>query len=196
MFFRWGYYFVGSEEFNKFSTWQPPEKLNDLCQKLITTYAFEKGFYIWDEALVWNLCCEIARFHRLRIISNEEKTEIARALKGLLLQIERTLNGTYVPKLMANLNEVSFYVSSMQLGFNAVYCFSEKTSYAVFHTNFSFSIIENDPGLFGPMRQWIDSFKNVSTLFSGSGRMERRMFFDIQYKTIEYLLRESNALFY
>lgn len=196
MFFRWGYYFVGSEEFNNFSAWQPSEKINDLCEKLVTSYAFEKCFYVWDEALVWNLCREVAGFHRMRIISDEEKVEIARSLKSLMSQIERTLNGAYTPKLIANVKEVSFYVSSMHLGFNAVYVFSKERSYAVFHTNFSFSMIENDPGLFDPMRQWIESFRSVSTQLSGSGRMERRMFFDTQYRTIEHILGVSEVPIY
>lgn len=196
MFFRWGYYFIGSEEFNDFSAWQPPEKLNNLCEKLVESYAYEKCFYIWDEALVWNLCREASTFHRMRIISDEEKIEIADALKKLLSQIEKTLNGTYAPRLMAKVKEVAFYVSSMHLGFNAVYMLSEINSYAVFHTNFSFSIIQNEPTLFVPLQQWIDSFKSTSTQLSGSGRTERRIFFDTQYRIIEHVLGGSDVPIY
>jgi hypothetical protein len=196
MFFRWGYHFVGSEEFNNFSTWQPPEKINDLCNRLVDIYAFDECYYIWDEALMWNMCREIANFHRMRIISDTEKIEIAIALKSLLSRLERTLNGTYEPKLIANIGETSFYVSSMHLGFNATYLFSAKRSYAIFLTNFSFSMIKDDPDLFDPVRQWIDSFKNVSTQLSGSGRMERRIFFDTQYRVIDYILKLSDLPIY
>ena len=196
MLFRWGYHFVGSEEFNNFSAWQPPEKINHLRNKIEERYTFEKCYYIWDEALMWNMCREIANFNRMRIISDKEKTEIAGDLKEFLYQFERMMNGTYLPDLFANVKETSFYVSSMHLGFNAVYLSSVQKNYAVFHTNFSFSMIEDDPALFDPVRQWIDSFKNVSTQLSDSGRMERRLFFDTQYKVIDHILQLSDASIY
>lgn len=187
MFFKWGSYFVQSEEFNDFAQWQPPARLLKIADKYYDIYNFQKGFYVWDNALVWNMSREISNFHRMRIISTQERNELKDELKDFLSKLEMFLNGTFTPKVSLP-SELTFYVSAMNLGFTTGYFASDENSLALFQTNFSFSMIVNSKENFGKMQEWIRSFCKLSTLLSESGRIERRLFFNKQHKIIDEVL--------
>lgn len=188
MFFKWGNYFIKSEEFNHFSEWQLPYRLSTIIEKHEEAYNFKEAFYIWDNSLIWTLTKEIDNFHRMHIITTQEKDDIKNELKDILSVLEKTLNGTCVPKVPLA-SESAFYVSSINLGFTSSYYISGVKHFATLQTNFSFSVIENSKESFEKIKEWIKSFCNISTLLSKSGRIERRLFFDTQYNIINNVLK-------
>lgn len=188
LFFKWGNYFVQSEEFNNFSQWNAPYKLTQITEKYNEVYHFEKAFYIWDNSLIWTMAKEIDNFYRMHIITPQEKEDIKDELKDILSKIEMALNGTYTPNIPF-LSEIDFLVSSTDIGFTSGYYVSGNKHLALFQTNFSFSIIENSEESFKKIKEWIKSFCKISTLLSRSGRIERRLFFNQQYNIIDDLLK-------
>lgn len=184
MFFKWGHYFVGSEEFNNFSQWEVPERVVRMKAKLETACNFDRAFYVWDNTLIWTLGREIENFRRMHVVGEDEKEAIVREVKNLLTRIERTLNGNDVPEIMLA-PEMDFYVSSMNIGFTANYFVSEKQYAVALQTNFSFSDIDDCYESFNRLKEWIKSLRNISILLSGSGRIERRLFFERQHKIID-----------
>lgn len=188
MFFKWGNYFVQSEEYNNFSQWKLPYRLSQITEKFHEVYNFAKVFYIWDSSLIWTMVKEVYNFYQMNIITIEEKEEIKKELKDLLSKLEKALNGTYTPNVPFPL-EMDFYVSSINMGFTSNYFMSGNKHLALFQTNFSFSIIENSEESFERIKEWIKSFCKISTLLSRSGRIERRLFFEQQYKIIDDVLK-------
>lgn len=187
MFFKWGNYFVRSEEFNSFSRWEMPERVAAIAERCAGLYNFREAFYIWDSSLVWTLAREIDNFHRMGVITPEEKGAIKAELMNLLRRIEQALNGTYVSSVPFPA-EMSFYVSSINVGFSSSYFAAGDRHFATLQTNFSFSKIENSEEDFLRIKEWIRSFCNISTLLSWSGRIERRQFFESQYKIVDSML--------
>ena len=55
MFFKWGNYFVRSEEFNSFSGWELPDRVKAIAARCAGLYYIREAFYIWDSSLVWTL---------------------------------------------------------------------------------------------------------------------------------------------
>ena len=49
-------------------------------------------------------------------------------------------------------------------------------------------MIENSEEDFAKVKEWINSFCDISTLLSKSGRFERRLFFNAQYKILDDIL--------
>ena len=195
MFFKWGNYFVGTEEFDNFSKWKQSQRIQELSLKLKKCYNFDKVYYIWDESLIWNLCREISNFHKMNIITRNEMYEIGIALKDLLNKIEKTLNGTYFPQLQIT-PDTDFYVSSINIGFISSYFISEDRYSISLLTNFSFSNIDDCPESFRRLKEWMDSFRKISVQISKSGRMERRLFFESQYKIVDQILNLSDVSIY
>ena len=99
MTFKWGNYFIGTKEFFDYSTWEIPDRIRELTGRMKKDYVYETIYYIWDEAIVWNLCREITNFHKMKIVSTEDKERIAGELKSLLDCIEKKLNGVRGRKL-------------------------------------------------------------------------------------------------
>lgn len=187
MFFRWGHHFIGTEEFNNYRDWKIPERILAWPDKVRDIYHFDKAYYIWDEALLSNIAREVAGFYRMHIITVEEKNEIRESFKDMLNRIEKSLNGTYIPSYI-DVGEVDFYVSPVSLGFTSTYFMAGDSHVLELLTNFSFAVFEDDFESFKKMKQWLDSFKNISTMLSRGGRLERRVYFEQQRQIIDNIL--------
>ena len=87
MFFKWGYYFVQSDEYNNYSQWKLPPRLSAIGEKYHHVYNFQHVFYIWDSSLIWALSKEISNFYKTHIISEQEKEDIKNELKLILSQL-------------------------------------------------------------------------------------------------------------
>jgi len=192
MFFKWGHYFVATDEFNEFSSWELPARLTNLKEKIVDSCVFYKSFYIWDSSLIWSLALEVKNFYKMHIITADEKDAIRQELRILMRNFEKFLNGTIPPFDMPPFPEIDFYVSSINMGFTSSYYSSTKMFTSSFHTNFSFAAIEDCYESFKRMKDWIDSLRNISTLLSKSGRIERRLFFETQDKIINQILGEND----
>lgn len=187
MLFKWGHYFVGTEEFNDFNRWRVPPKMAMVVERIKNKCIFDSIFYVWDRSLIWTLVGEIDNFCKMHVMDEENKTEIKKELKDLLSKLEQMLNGTYVPYMMMK-SKISFYVSMMNFGFSCCYYASETQYSATFATNFSYSPIDSSRETFEQIKEWVKSLRNISTLLSDSGRIERRLFFEDQQKIVDELL--------
>lgn len=187
MFFKWGHYFIGTEEFNDYSGWEIPEKINGLLEKVKSICRFDKAYYILDGSAIYTLTKELSSFHKMHVITDKDKNEIKEALKNMLTELEQTLHGTHIPTISIS-PDSDFYVSPINLGFTSSYFTSENGHFINFITNFSYCLLNDSPESFLPLKSWIDSFRSISTLLSRSGRVERRLFFEEQYKALDYML--------
>lgn len=187
MLFKWGYYCINSEEFNDFSRWKVPGKLVEIKERMKQIIPrFDTILYIWDSSLIWTLMGEVEYFHKMHIISSGEMEDIKNELKELLKQLELFLKGTLKSEMY---NNITLYVSSINIGITSYYLSSEEKQLSSVNSNFLFSMSNDDPEKHKRIRNWIESFRNISTLISGSGGAERRLFFKRQDKIInEYYL--------
>ncbi|MCD7899752.1 MAG: hypothetical protein LUH22_07735 [Bacteroides sp.] len=187
MFFKWGHCFVRSEEFNNFSQWQIAPRMTTLHDRVEKAFSFDKLLYIWDNSLIWTLVREVDNFHNMHIINTEDKNKLKEEINDLLTRLEQVLNGTCEP-FLRSASEMDFYVSTINAGFTCNYFASPSKHFVTFSTNFSFSEIESTRENFTHIKEWIKSIRNVSTLLSQSGRMERRLFFENQHNIVNKLL--------
>lgn len=187
MLFRWGYYFVRSDEFENFGHWTIPEAVSDINIKYKKLNVVCNASYIWDSSMIMTLVREINNFHRMNIVSSSEREEIKRELKQMLYRLEKTLNGT-LDNPVGPYNNFDFYISSVNVGITSGYMCSPGKNFAMYLTNFSFSMITDSGAGFTRIREWIDSLRSIGTQISGSGRLERKIFFETQYKIIEEYL--------
>ena len=187
MFFKWGYYFVRTGEFDNFEEWQLPERLSDLIERYEKAFAnLNSTFLIWDESLIPGLVKEIDNFHKMKIINTEDKNAIRDDLKALLVNLEQYIKGTFQPNV--SIANARFYVSSVNIGVTSCYCISEKMQSVLFQTNFIYSSINEDSECCIRVRNWIYSLQDISVLLSRSGQVERRLFFNAQHNIIDSIL--------
>jgi len=187
MFFKWGYYFVGTEEFDNYSQWVVPEKMStikDDCEALFENIT--NTFYIWDTSIIWTLAKEIQIFYEMHVITTEEKDAIKNDLKASLINLEQYLKGTFKPRISSP--NLEFHVSTLNLGFTCWYLSTMKRQAFFFQTNFTYSTIEEGYSGFEHMEKWMHSLTEVSVLLSKSGQVHRRLFFEEQHNIIDSIL--------
>lgn len=188
MFFKRGHYFVRTEEFNNFSDWALPEKFANLKKRVSKIKSkIENALYIWDESLIWKLVAEINYFHKLQVINTEDRDLIRDDLRAMLHQLEVCLRGKFRTGSAPNMN-LDFYVSHINIGINSLYSFSEQKQMSFVQTSFSFSHTDSSYENCLKIKEWVDSFKKISVLISGSGGLERRLFFKKQHQIIDLFL--------
>lgn len=186
MFFKWGYYFVGTNDFNNFSQWTLPPQLTVLRKKYETLPSFTSAFYIWDSSLIWTLAGEVENFHNMHIVNIEEKEAIKNELKIMLTELEAYLKGK--SSIVMLQPGIDFYVSIISMGFTCHYFFSKVQCIVSFQTYFSYSYINNHRENAVKIKEWIKDLRNFSTLLSGSGSIERRLFFEKQHHILDNIL--------
>ena len=188
MFFKWGQYCIGTDDYNDFSTWELPDffvQLNKEIKPLVN--AIHHVMYIWDESLIWTLVGEINYFRKMNVISIEDMELIKNDLKELLVRLEKHLKGTL--ELDMHPQNLSFYISNINLGLTGWYLFSEEKKLSAINSHFVFSASNNSQQGHIRLKNWINSFKNISVLISGSGELERRLFFAKQHNIIDSFLQ-------
>ena len=189
MFFRWGYYFLRTDEFANYSSWRLPEKVSNILPRLKELFTLDSSFYIWDESIIRTLAKEVKDMRRMNILTDLEKLEIKNCLKDLLDKLEQTLNTNYMPTV-GIAPEAEFYVCPVHLGFTCYYLESAQRYHLTFYTNFTFSVVDSnyDTTSLQKLKQWVDSFRKISTRLSRGGRTERRMFFAEQHDILNRIL--------
>ena len=188
MFFKWGQYCIGTDDYNDFSTWELPDKIIQLkCTVKPLVESIHHTMYIWDESLIWTLVGEINYFRKMNVISIEDTELIKSDLKELLTRLEKHLKG--IQNLDMYPQNLSFYISNINLGVTCWYMFSEEQKLSSFNSHFIFSANNNGQQGHIQLKNWVNSFKNVSVLISGSGELERRLFFTKQHSIIDNFLQ-------
>jgi len=185
MFYKWGHYFIGTDEFNDFSQWQLPERITKIRKMLESIQDnISQVLYIWDDTLVWTLAGEINFFYKMNAINLKDRDNIKKDLKDMLAQLEKNIKGN--PN--SSFRNIDFYVSNIGVGCTS-WCISSNTRcLSSLSTNFAFSRPDSSYESYRRLKEWLDSFRNISVLISGSGELERRSFFQKQNKIIEVFL--------
>ena len=193
MFFKWGHYFVGSGEFYDFDAWELPEAVKDMKSQCEKAYAdISKVVYIWDDLLVWELTREIENFFSMGVISLEECEKLGEELLTLFQDVEvYAKHSAFEPYNHADL---SLYVSNTPLGMNAWYQHSDRGALSMMWTNFMWSPITDNYQTSLSLKKWIMSLLKISSLVSGSGPRERRLFFMEQRKIVENMLKRQSEM--
>lgn len=187
MFFKWGYYFIGTEEFDKFSNWKLPERLARIAKKYeASAGTITRSFYIWDESLIWALAKEIEKLHIAHAITTEERNILKQELKDLLKNLESFIKGIYKPHIQ--ITEVDFYVSTPNLGFTCFYLASDTEFTISFEMNFVRSVFQENYERFVSFKTWMNSLQRTSNLLSKSGQIYRRSFFESQHNILDSIL--------
>lgn len=185
MYFKWAYFFVGNNSFKDYNTWRVPLQIYDYHDELIKCWNnYDAIFYIWDNPVIWNLVGEINLFYKMRILNEKDVALIKKDLHDLLDDVEmrtkETGNGKDISKKNADL-----YISSVNIGVTCIYFQSPEISFIHYKPPFALPALYKDAESFNLIYDWINSMKRVSTLVSGSGAVERRIFFDKQHEIVE-----------
>lgn len=183
-YFKWGYYYIGSEEYNNFSTWQVPNKLLSFNDDILDMYKkIQNITYIWDVTSIWCLAKDIEYFSNLRALNEEDVKLIKFDLHKMLHDIEKVSGGTDINHI--NSNKIQIYLSTIHLGTQYSYYFSGNKCYSSFHTFFTSSSYSDDYDTCVQLRDWVNSMKKVCNLISNSGAKERKIFFEEQHKIVD-----------
>ena len=76
------------------------------------------------------------------------------------------------------------YISNIKIGVSCIYYESPADSYINYSLPFARTSIQENTNAYGKVYQWINSIKKISTLISGSGAINRRIFFDEQHMCV------------
>lgn len=189
MFFKWGYSFIGTEEFNNFSDWKIPDRLLDVDKRYYSSHkTLEDAFYLWDAPIIWTLANDIKLLNKIHIINDHEKEELKDCISELLINLESFLGGNSCNLPDSLYPSVNFYASRVYLGFSYRYISSDARYQAYLSINYAYSKLEYDDEGFKNIKKWIESLLSTSTLLSKSGQLERQIFFKEQYEIIKDVL--------
>lgn len=191
MYFKWGHYFVASDEFIDFGSWNIPSNLSGFEEKYtdISNNA-ACSTYIWSHSLIWNLVKEVEYFSSMDVITLTDKKLIMQDIHDLLHEIE--ISNRYGLKDRQEGFIKNFYICHVTLGINCWYYASENGIIANSMTRFSRTSLLNNPDSCHFLREWIQSLKKLSTLISGTGNIERRVFFNEQHNILDYYEKSYN----
>jgi len=182
MFYKWGYFHVGSSEYDDYSLWEIPERLKKINRHLMRINSKIKNrTYIWNPATVWSLAKEIKYFKSAHAINNKDIDYIKADLHKMLDNIESKA------KMCTTQSDkkTEIYISIINHGINLCYFKTENNFYIASDGYFVSLDYYDSHASFSNLQEWITSMKKVSTLISGSGAMERRLFFEEQHNYIK-----------
>ncbi len=181
MYFKWGHYNTGSQEFDKFETWEIPERLLKVTKRLRDRVLDHNSLlYIWDNTLLWNLVNEINHFIEIGSLTPGEAALIKNELTSMLEHLKRILKDE-----QSNNCEIEFYVTNFNISVSGFYVLSDNVYIAGIRSAFLQSYIHHDYETGYKLHQWIESMKKFSSLISGSGEKQRAIFFKEQYEHLD-----------
>lgn len=191
-FFKWGHYFVDSDEFSDYASWELPPRIIEIKEKF-GTFCNANPLaitYVWDDSLIWTLSREVEYLWMMHVVDNESKEVIRKELHEMLDATEAFIK-KIKPIQSKGDTDVSFYISNIHLNVGCIYHMSSKGQMALVHTPFARSAIMTDYEKCTSVKEWCISARAISTLISGSGQKERRLFFERQHNIVDTLLNHS-----
>lgn len=184
MYYKWAYYFTDENFRMDFPNWQIPQEIKEIQEEIIGYRKyFESMFYIWDNPVVPTLIRDMETLYKMRIINEGDIALIKSDLHHMLNDIEMDINSR-----SSNDNEkgelFDLYVSDINIGVSCGY-FSPDCPLIHYKLPFTRTLLHENPEGCNKIYKWVNSMKTVSTLISGSGTIDRRIFFDKQHKIVE-----------
>ncbi|MDU1906377.1 MAG: helix-turn-helix domain-containing protein [Dysgonomonas sp.] len=182
MYFRWAYFFTDTSLGSGYKKWQLPQKLEMHHKDLVDYWNnFESAFYIWDNPVIWNLMKEIGLFYKMKILDEDDVLLIKKDLHDMLNNIESCIE----ERKNRDVTPFDLYISSVNIGMSCIYYYSDDQYLIDYQTPFIWSGLHKNNESFDKINTWINSMKKVSTLISGSGVIDRYIFFDEQHKIVD-----------
>ena len=133
------------------------------CQKdfVEMSQLLHKSYYIWDREIFRHLINDIKYFSSIHLISEES----VRALKKDFLQLLNEAEHIATTGQFSTGKEIQLYIANTN--FEATYSYVKSTDFhlsmiRVFSIN---SITSKDDMIFGKLKEWIQSLKNILFLF-------------------------------
>lgn len=188
MFFKWGHYFIGTEEFDNFSRWKLPGRLSNLKERYQQLGNIKTLYYIWDGSLIRSLIGEIRNFYKMHVIKTGEIEVLKNELKDLLLKLEDYLKGIPVSGTFQEIENFQFYISNLNLGFSCTYGVSGSDFIAHYESFFASAKLDHTYQHVEKLIDWVKSLRSISLLISDSARIERRLFFEEQHRIVDEIL--------
>lgn len=182
--FKWLYLYESPGEVKSFRAVKAGEKL----RKLHRDFIFEarrlgSTSYIIDHQAVQYLVCDIRYFAGIRLITEEEVSNLKTDIHRMLDDFETlAAKGGYDSG-----SKVGIYISN--INFDTSYSYIETANHKIslipaFTLNSLFSL---DGKTFERVKKWIQSLKRLSTLISESGEIQRVLFFEKQREIVDSL---------
>ncbi|MBB4037055.1 hypothetical protein GGR21_002969 [Dysgonomonas hofstadii] len=183
-YYKWNHNFIKTRELNNFSSWEYPGQLEHYHNELIKVIKkIDKITYIWDIPVIWNLAKDISYYHCLKVLRDEDVDSLKNELASMLDNIELLARGSENNTIFEG--EVELYIPNCSIGLYSSYFISENNMYCYTKSNFISSLISQDPKTCLNIEKWINSLKKVSTLISGTGDIDRTLFFEEQRKIVD-----------
>lgn len=182
MFYKWGHFHVGAEEYDNFSIWELPERIRNANQKLMRfNNQIVNRIYIWNPVTIWSLVKELKYFKIIHAINEEDINHIKIDLHQMLDDIESQAKMGRV----GSDDKLVMYVSFINHGLNFYY-FKTKSNFHTASDGYFVNLEHYDNLAFDiNLQEWITSMKKVSALISESGAVERRLFFVEQHNFVD-----------
>ena len=185
IYYKWAHFFLKASYETDFTKWEIPDKIKACHVELLDMFNdFKSVFYIWNKPVIWNLMGEINYFQSIRLLKTQDVTVLKSELHALLERVEEfaRINNTM------QYTDAALYVSSINIGASCTYFSTPNESLIYYRTPFLMSTLYEDADTFHMIYEWINSMKEISTLVSGSGEKERRIFFDEQHRIVDLVL--------
>ena len=184
VFYSWGYFYSGSEDFNNYSTWVMPKRLREANYKLMNAAArFRHQLYIWNPITILSTLKELQFFRNIYAINEADVGHIKKELHKMLDNLENIAKVDYV-----NVNDkqrIDIYISSINHNVDISYYITDEGVYTFSNNYFITSNLHNNKEYRDAISEWVNSIKKVSTLISESGVKERKLFFNEQHKYVD-----------
>ena len=181
MFYKWGYFHIGSNEYDKYALWEISERQKKINRQLtVINTRIKSHIYIWNPVTIWSMVKEVKYFKSIHAITDEDVAYIKADLHKMLGDIE-------IQAKMSNIesdNKIEMYVSFINHGLNFCYFKTENKYYVTFEDYFVGLDYYDNRVSFASTHEWFASMKKISTLISESGAVERRLFFEEQHNCI------------
>jgi len=185
MYFKWAYCFMENKFYSTYSEWEVPGDLILIQDEFLDfCLNFKNILYIWDKTIIPNLVSEIEFLYRIHILHKEDVALIINDLHDFLDNMENMARGAGNFKIKKP-EEVEIYISNNYIGGTTAYYKSYENHYTYFKTPYMQTLMYEDLENYKKIYNWVNSMKKVSTLISGSGEIERRIFFEEQHKIID-----------
>lgn len=183
LLFGFKYHFTSDNSKLKYENWQFPSWFETSYKELSWYLTNTKSVsYIWDKPVIWNLVKEIELFYQLKIVNDNEVLLIKKDLHDMLDNIERYISNIESDKLHRSFE---LYISNIHIGFSCAYCYTDEYSLVSYRMPFAWSMPHSNTIDFEKVYIWMNSMKKVSTLISGSGAINRRIFFEEQHTIVD-----------
>lgn len=150
-------------------------------QYVSAVHSLKKSVYIVSDRVVENYINSVKRFYLTGHITREEAVCIALEIEEVLELFEKICVNGYVE----GEKEVEIYCTDMFLPGDMYVVQSDRIRFGVFYVSPLNPVVTRSADVCNTMTRWFDFWRHSTTLISQTGTHLRRVFMDVQRKTLE-----------